>query len=484
MQAALAHRADPIFIEPSPVESWNICVMTGGKTIFANTEGNIRGFEMIAPGAFWNAGRLLADVGRAFAGRDEGLLIVPVLPGGGEEGEHNSLATRWAAMESAALQYGWKVTGAEERIRDTGWATFRHLDTNRVIYMGVLTHMDQSRTPLFDLAADAETIIRHLISYASVTGVFWRFTAGVSGCAAIRLYMRERAERQLTLSGLESPEEGDGEPFWRWDSALPDLHGAGHMTWSRALYPAEKAGSEARIVTYDVRAQFLAAMAGFRYGWGKPMQRKSVPFDPERAGFWHIASSGPLSLGGPPIVRQIDNRGLTWVTTPVMVYLYDQGIQPMVYDSWTTATSSQWLKPWAQDIRNALYADSEYLREIEKSLKRTYSETNGMFNVPGGSIFRRDLHWTTVDGGTMNVRRKIDHVHKVLGMWPCEVYHDAVSYPVLDFAGFQELNKTLGVKYPVPQGEKILIGKFKYVGSTSIKEWEAKHYNKTERRHA
>lgn len=481
MQAALAPAAEPIFIEPAPAESWNICVMTRGTTYFANTEGNIRGFETMAPGALWDTGRLLADVGRSFAGRSEGLLIVPVLPGGGEE-LHGpvSLASRWAAMEASAVRAGWKPTGDGERTRDTGWATFRHMDTDRVIYMGVLANMDQSRTPLFDVVADAETITRTLISYASVTGALWRMTAGVSGCAAIRTYMKDRAQRQLTLSGLD--QEEDGEPFWRWDSAPANVHGAGHMTWARTLSGAEKAGADARIATYDVRAQFLAAMAGFRYGWGHPTQRKSVPFDPERAGFWHIAASGPLSLGGPPIVRQIDNRGLTWVTTPVMVYLYDQGIQPMVYDSWTTATSSQWLKPWAQDIRNALYADSEYLREIEKALKRTYSETNGMFNVPGGSIFRRDLHWTTVDGATVNVRRKVDHVHKVLGIWPCEVYHDAVSYPVLDVHGFMELNKTLGVAYPATP--RINIGKFKYVGAITIEEWERKQWNKTERRHA
>ena len=245
-----------------------------------------------------DAGRLLADIGRSFGDRPEGVLIVPVLPGGGEEfPETVSLATRWAAMEAAALRAGWIVTGDAERIRDNGWATFRHEGTDKKIYLGVLASMDQAKTPLFDLAADAETIVRHLISYASVTGVVWRMTAGVSGCASLRAVRQERAERQLTLPELEEDPD-QGQPHWRWDKAPDYLHGAGHMVWSRDLYPAERQ-AEARIVTYDVRAQFLAAMASGRFGWGEPIQRARVAFDNERGGFWQIAASGPLALDGP-----------------------------------------------------------------------------------------------------------------------------------------------------------------------------------------
>lgn len=470
-------------ITVGPSGPWNICVMTGGETYFANTEGAIKGYGVIAPGAFYDAGALLADIGRAFDDQREGLLLVPVLPGGGDEentGETTSLATRWAAMEAAAARAGWIMTGDEGKVRDNGWATFRHAATGRRIYMGVLTHMEQSKTTLFELTANADTIVRRLISYASVTGVVWRMTAGVSGCSSIRTNLAERAARQLTLPELgESPD--DGQPHWRWDSAPVELHGAGHMIWTRQLAAFEKSGSEPRIVTYDTRAQFLASMAGARYGWGEPIQRPRVPFDPERAGFWLIAASGPESLDGPPIIRHKDGRGLTWVTTPVMVYLRERGIEPMVYDSWTSATSSQWLKAWAQKLRDALYAESEYLIEIEPSLKGTYKETNGMFNVAGGTICRRDMHWTTIDNGTMNLRRKIDHVHQTIGVWPCEIYHDAVSYPVADWQAFEELNTALGVKHPVPQGQRVNIGKLKYMYSRSISDWQNSQIRKSKK---
>jgi hypothetical protein len=368
-------------------------------------------------------------------------------------------------MEAAALRTGWLVTGDAEKIRDNGWVTFRHLTTGNKIYMGILTLMDQSRTPLFDLSADAETIVEALLTYASVTGVVWRMSAGVSGCASIRADRRERAEVQLTLGERETDPDA-GQPHWRWDTAPDGIRGAGHMIWSRPLTPAERQG---KIVTYDVRAQFLAAMAGARFGWGEPNRRMSVPFDPERAGFWVVAGSALRSLDGPPLVTSSD--ALVPVTTPTMVYLRDLGIEPMIYDSWTSATSSQILKPWAQKIRNALYAESETLREVEAALKRTYVETNGLFNAKGGSICRPDWYWTTVDMGTMNLRRKLDKVKKAIGIWPCEIYHDAVSYPCEDSEMFRALSDALGVTYsPGP----VSIGKLRYKGSVAVADWQAK----------
>lgn len=468
----------PTHVISPPALWWNICVMTRGETYFANTEGTIKGYGVMLPGSLYDVGVLLRDVGNAFTDQAEGLLLVPAMPGAGDIDESlpetESLAWRWSRMEAAAMQAGWSLTGDAARTRETGWATFKNVDTGRKIYMGVLSMMDQDRTPLFDLGADAETITQRLVSYASVTGVLWRMTAGVSGCASLRADRAERAARQLTIAErLESPD--DGQPHWRWDAAPNDVHGAGHMIWSRPLTSAERGG---HVVTYDIRAQFLAAMVSGNYGWGEPSHKARPTFNPDRGGFWLISASGLQSLQGPPIIRHKDGRGLTWVTTPVMVYLQGKGIEPMVYESWTSATSSQWLKPWATKVRDALYAESEYLRDIEPALKRTYAEMNGMFNVPGGSVFRRDIHWTTVDTGTMNLRRKLDQVHKTLGIWPCGIYHDAVSFPVADYSGWLELNTVLGITNPPPTSPRI--GKFKWVSRMDAGQWDAKQGKKSE----
>lgn len=457
-----------------PVYEWNICVMTKGETWFANTEGHVKSFATIAPGSFHDAGKLLTQISAAFGDRKEGLLLIPILPGGGDDEDGlpatTSLAWRWSRVEAAAERAGWKITGDAERIRDNGWATFRHLTTGRKIFMGVLPFMGQERTPLFSLDDGPEAIIKALITYASVTGVLWRMTAGVSGCASIRHDRAARAARQLSLVGAEQHDD-EGEPFWNWAARPDELHGAGRIIWSRPLVDAERHG---KIATYDVRAQHLATMQSARYGWGRPAQRLRVPFDPERAGFWLVAASGLLALDGPPLVRHIDSRGLTWVTTPVLVYLREQGIEPLVYDSWTSATSSQILRPWAQKLRNAIYqSESSALRLIEPALKSTYADTNGMFRARGGSIDRIDWHWTTVDGSTMNLRRKIDNARRVMGMWPCEIYHDAVSYPVADAEEFAALNNALGVVYPA-RTQPIQIGKFKYIKAEPIEVWEAR----------
>lgn len=469
----------PHVLTSGPSDAWNICVMTRGETWFANTEGAIKCYGVVAPGSFYDTGKLINDIALAFGDRDEGLLLVPVLPGSGtDEEEPNSLAGRWAAMEASANRAGWRIAGDAERIRDTGWITFRHMGNDRRIYMGVLTLMNQDRTPLFSLTDEGETIVKAVGTYAAVTGVLWRYTAGVSGCASIRADRADRAARQLTLTELEeSPDQG--QPHWIWSDRPAELHGAGRMIWSRELAPAERHG---KIVTYDIRAQFLAAMVSARYGWGKPAQRARTPFDPERAGFWLVAASGLLSLDGPPLVRHVDGRGLTWVTTPVLAYLLERGISPMVYDSWTSATSSQILKPWAERIRNAIYSQSRTLYGVEDALKWTYAEANGLFNTHGGSIDRGDWHWTTEDTAMVNERRKLDKVRESIGMWPCEVYHDAVSYPVADAEEFAALNNALGVKYPRPQGLPTQIGKFKYVRSVTVQAWQEAQERKAARR--
>lgn len=468
------------------VTTWQMCVMTRGETYFANLGGDIKGYGVMAPGSLHDTGRLLADTARAFGDTAEALLLVPVLPGAGGE-QMDTRPERWSAMEASALTAGWRVTGDHGAIRDNGWVTFRNLDDDRVIYMGVLTLMDQDRTPLFDLAADAETIIQRLVTYASVTGVVWRMTAGISGCMSLRKDRADRAEHQLVIG--QAPHGPDqvcpdcphtaterAEPWWRWDTCPPDVHGAGHMIWDRPLTAAERAAVDGRVVKFDIRAQFLAAMISGSYGWGEPHHRPRVPFDPDRAGFWKIASSGPLSLPGPPLVRNVDG-GMTWVTTRVMQYLRDNGIEPMVYDSYTTATSSQWLKPWATKIRDALYAENQYLQDISDALKRTYTETNGMFATPGGSVARKDMHWTTVDVGTINMRVKLDHVHSAIGMWPCQVYHDAVWYPVEDREMFTALCLALGVKLK----GRTSVGKFRYVSGETIPEFEARQEKRNAR---
>lgn len=442
------------------MENSHICVITRDQVCFARPSGTIALYDILPAGTLWHAGKLMRDTANAFGSAKTGLLIVPTTPGPGYDLLDDSPANAWRQMEAAAMEMGFAPTGNGDgttfnRGWETGWGTFAYGD-NQTLIMGVLDLIDQSRTPLFDIAAKAETITEKLVAYHAVTGALWRMTAGVSGCVGIRADRAARATSQLTLVGSEAP--APVEPHWRWDKAPEGIHGAGFTRWTRTLFPAEK---HCRIATFDIRNQYLASMISANQGWGEPTRKPSSPFEPERAGFWQVGAKALLALDGPPLIKNVDERGLTWVTTRVMTYLFNAGINPLVYDSWTAATSGQLLKPWATRIRNGLYEKN--LADLWPALKRTYAETNGMLAVPGGSIFRPDWHWTNVDTAAINMRVKIDRVKTFIGVWPVRVHHDAVSYAIADDAALKELSGPLGVGPG--------IGKFKLVSVQGIQEW-------------
>jgi hypothetical protein len=449
---------------------WNICVMTKGETVFANTQGQTNAFSLIAPGALYHAGRLLRDIGESFYGNDEGLLIVPSIPAGLDE-SHAIEPHTWETMYARAHENGWRSPWTDGRAAETGWITWTHEVSGKKIHMGILNLMDQSRTPLFALDASAGAIAARVIEYHRVTGALWRMTAGVSGCVGIRANVAERVRRdneQALRTGIGTV---ISEPHWRWDAAPDSLHGLGHMTWMRELVPAERHGS---VYLFDIRAQFLAAMAAARIGWGKPSHTSQPVFDPERAGYWRIPAS---TLAGhsarPPLVdpKKIDKWGSTWVTTPAMVYFDSLGIRPAPSESWTTATSSQILKPWATRLRSVLdytatadiNADPRFIPAA--ALKRTYTETIGMFTVTGGSIYRPDWRDTIIDLARVNMMRKLDRARQVLGVWPVKIYHDAVYYP-----GAEDDRDAIASAI----GVNINIGKFKYQDTMSALEYVRK----------
>jgi hypothetical protein len=380
-------------------------------------------------------------------------------------------------MITRAGENGWRASiTVDKRGPETGWLTWTHEVSGKKIHMGILNLMDQSRTPLFSLDASAGAIAARVIEYHRVTGALWRMTAGVSGCVGIRANVAERVAQanasvdREALAARVAHGRNDrpvllSEPHWRWDAAPESLHGLGHMTWMRELVPAERHGL---IYVFDIRAQFLAAMAGARIGWGKPSHTSQPVFDPERAGYWRIPA--PTLPVRPPLVdpKKIDKWGSTWVTTPAMVYFDSLGIRPAPSESWTTATSSQILKPWATRLRSVLdytatpdiNADPRFIPAA--ALKRTYTETIGMFTVTGGSIYRPDWWDTIIDLARVNMMRKLDRARQVLGVWPVKIYHDAVYYP-----GAEDERDAIASAI----GVNINIGKFKYQDTMSALEY-------------
>jgi len=413
-------------------DDYELCVITEMETVFANTHGRISAFDTAA-GTFYNIGKLLRDVSISFGHNLDGLLIISTLPKG---------VRAWDRLLTEAFEQGWAPTSA--RFTETGWVTWRHTSApDKRIHMAVLDRLDQERTPLFQLTASAQTITDRLLAYQKINGALWRMTPGVSGCLGIRA---------VRWNGLD-PAAGR-EPHWRWDNAPETLHGLGYPIWQRDPAPAERHGL---IYGFDIRAQYLAAMSNARLGWGKPTHQHQPAFDPERAGYWRI-NAWQCNPAAPAIIdlKKIDKWGTTWVTTPAMIYFAELDIHPQIIESWTTATSSQILKPWAAGLRNALNTPTPGEVVPTEAIKRTYAETIGMFTVEGGSIYRPDWRDTIVDLARINFYRKIDKAHKVLGVWPVGIYHDTVYYPGHE-DDLDAITSALG-------GIDERIGKFRYTG--------------------
>ena len=461
----------PLVISPQ-LESWEICVITKGEIGFANLEGASRVYEQMAPGLLYDAGNLLDSISDTFHNRAEGVLLVDRFPGPSDEEE--GAKARTIAMEASAVKAGWVSTSVNsEDTRVTGWLSFRNADAGRVIHVGILPAMEPGRMALYKASDPAQTIIDKMIEYGTTTGVLWRINGGISCCLGIRADREERSGVQSSLVEL-GIDMDKGEPWWRWDSAPSGLHGAGRPTWSRDLAPAERHG---HVVTFDVRAQGLAAMYTARFGWGRPRRKGNATFDPTRAGLWLIAGRALTGMDGPPLLdeRYVDSRGLTWVSTRALEHYFRLGIEPLIYDSWTTATSAQLLKPFAQKLRNALLTETCTIRE---AIKATYSEGPSMWTRPGGSIFRPDWYHTHQDTATFNLRLKIEKAKQEIGMWPCRIYGDEISYPVDDEQGHRELAAALGVEL----GKPATLGKLKYTGRELASDWQDKRERNTKAR--
>lgn len=477
------------------INDWRLCVVTGAEIGFTGSGITPRIFDCPA-GVYWHAGKLLRDFANDLPATDtDAVLIIDRLPVGMWDEQHNYhpefsaegdadtarvwRGRRYAAFLAQAMESGFQPLSTEAGADWSGWVTMRAGEHGTRINVGVLEYLKPGRTPLFDLAAKAETIIDRMTAYQAATGVLFRMTAGVSGCAAIRADRKTRATEklytQLQTGDVKAPDAAPVEPHWRWDDAPKTVHGAGVCVWQRELFPSERHG---QVITFDIRGQYLASMGSAAQGWGKPRRMIQPTFDASRAGFWQVGGKALLAMDGPPIVRDIDESGYTWVTTPVLEYLAGAGIKPYIYDSWTSPTASQILRPWAAKLKSNLAWAETSAPELLPALKRTYAEANGMFNVPGGSIFRPDWYHTHVDLGMINVRRKLDKAKADFGIWPVKIYFDSVSYPVADDEEITQLETALGVK-PVtpatyPRGG---FGKFRRTGLVSVAEWEAKAIN-------
>lgn len=347
---------------------------------------------------------VLAGAQQAFRGGEGVVMLDTAMPAPAEENlraEHRKLWTERLT--------GWKFTELRP------WTTFTG---NGVIHLGFLPDIMQRPGPLLAGAAGPADIANRLGRYQALVGISWRYTAGVSGCAALR-------------SRHSNPKPGK-QPLWQ-HAGPKGIRGNGPLIWRN--HTVELDPGDARFVAmFDINGQYLAALRNISVAWSGLEHSGQIGFDPKRAGYWELSTADlPAELldgaDRPPVVRaaRVHNNGV-WVTTPTAKYLTERLGSLDVLDSHTCPNSQGIFRPFAERLASARVGDMGPVGTCELAIKRTYAELVGMMGREGGSIYRPDWHHSTVDLGTMNLLRKLDQVHELLGVRPFEVRTDAAYF--------------------------------------------------------
>jgi hypothetical protein len=343
---------------------------------------------------------------------------------------------------------GWKYSELKP------WTTFT--GNASVIHVGWLPELDSTNKlgPLLEGHQGPADLASRLGRYHQLVGVAWRYTAGVSGCAALRARFTD------TKQG--------SQPLWR--HKLPaGLRGAGPLVWRGKDQPEQ--GAPGSVHVFDINAMYLAGMKNAQLAWG-PLVRYSGGFDHRFPGFWELATASlPAELldgtKRPPVVADRLRKGSVWVTTPVAKYL-GEVTSLDVLDAWISENPQTIARPLAERWIAARQGDFGPLGPVAPALKRTYTETVGMVAREGGSIQRIDWSATWGDLARTNMLRRVDRVGERFGLWPVAVQTDAVYYvqPSPGDPGRVTLAEVLG--------EGTAPGTFKYEGALTVDQYRAK----------
>jgi hypothetical protein len=386
-----------------------------------------------------------------------------------------------SAMETCAPHATIVVDGASiatharyaQDVRERGWRftevgawTLYHRADGRTVALGLRQAM---ATPhlgvLFNRNTPADVVARRLGQYARATGGSWRATPATSALAAIRDTWHARTQ-----------------PLWRL-STVPTVRNAGALVWRRALTDAERAYGF--VHTLDATSAYLGAAANANLGWSVVGHTGPQLFDPRLPGWWHLRLDNatlatlrdPLR---PPVLHpRLVRDGCAWMTTPMVGLLAMIGDHCEVLDSYTGAdtpagpgqrphpATGRTLYPWATRMR-----DGRPVRDpdgaVTHAWKRTYKDAVGGMQRRGMHIHRPDWGHTIVDLWRATLLTRIMRVHQALGVWPCEVKTDSLSYAHWD-ASPRDFAQVLDVADP---HDPPRLGTFRHVIGLPTATWE------------
>ncbi len=384
-------------------------------------------------------GWLLKSAAAVFAGQSEGVLML----------ERPFPAYAVEQLRGA----GWEF----KELSDTRFTSFRRAGTPTV-HVGITGALtDPKRVPLISGDPGPAEFAARLGRYHRLMGVPWQGTAGMNGVAYIRDH--------LYTSGARGE-----QPFWhggelRAKKGQPRVRGVDALKW--AAPPAALAAEGWTWVhEFDTRAAYVAAAGVIELPWTKLKPTGAVPFDRAWPGYWLVPTHQLPELVVPLYDPRWAKDGAVWLTTETMTLLLELGYSPDIIDSWSTPMRRRLLKPWADQLRDALdvvergpAADPV----MRRAVKVTWAETVGMFDRSTARINRPDWREMIIDRCRANLTRKILAAVATGNLFPIRVNTDAVWY----------LSRSpLPVRVP---GERPEVGRLQYRGSQSLSAYLEEH---------
>ena len=316
------------------------------------------------------------------------------------------------------------------------WTTFSPQKGQPGMHVGFLPELADARGrgPLLRGTDDPRELAWRLGRYHELLGVPWRYTAGVTGCSALRA--------RFTDPGIGR------QPLWHY-TGPKGMRGSGPLVWTSRDQP--RATDPGNVLVFDVNAMYLAALRNAQLAWGR-LEPHTGGFDAHLPGWWEldVADLDPGLYDGvtrPPVFpRSHIHKGAVWLSTEVVKYLaVDLSYSPVVL----AAAVSTNRHPIGRGVAEQLYAArAEILDEpaprIGPAIKRTYAELVGMVARADGSIHRTDWAVTWQDLARMNFFRRLQRA-MAAGYLPIRIRTDGAYFYSTDAADLARLSKLLGV---------------------------------------
>jgi hypothetical protein len=267
--------------------------------------------------------------------------------------------------------------------------------------------------------ADGAGVTRRLAAYHQATGAPYAIAPGYSAMVALR-------------DGLARARN----PYWcpSWDRMGTLLRLAERdLSWTAELVPADGWRH-----TYDAYAAHLGAAAAVEVASDQLQRVPDQEWDPKLAGYWQIDASAwaHTRMPSPTHGLEVDKGGRLWVCSPTMALLHqltEEGWTdaPVVRDAWVAHGFRGVLRPWAEQLRDALAGldtsgDAEILRA---EFKATYRQAVGWFGKPKNRIVERpDWRHAIVSQGRTAIWRRAWRIGQNEDRWPLAIQTDSLTY--------------------------------------------------------